>query len=208
MSCIGCCCKTDFQDNLTLAENVARNHQKQFWAKVGRIVGPVLALLAGIFGALGYLSLGAAITLGCVGCAWLVFSIFALMFLQETIADKLHDLAERKNVKALKEMLDAGADPNAIDSSGEPLLHVAIHREMLSENREMVKLLLSTPGIDVSIRSRSGKDAKEFAKQSAEDYNTILRGLSDGSTYQEKLIKQEDVDALCAAIDAKKNKPN
>lgn len=71
----------------------------------------------------------------------------------------LHVLLWRKDFGGAKDLIEAGADPNAIGDMGETPLHVAIRQEV----PDIVDLLLAA-GADPNIVSEFGETPRSMAK--------------------------------------------
>jgi ankyrin repeat protein len=70
----------------------------------------------------------------------------------------LHVLLWRKDFSGVKDLIEAGADPNAIGDMGETPLHVAIHQEV----PDIIELLLAA-GANADISSEFGETPRSLA---------------------------------------------
>ena len=77
------------------------------------------------------------------------------------------------NLKALNDLLKAGADVNAQDFEGDTVLHRAAY----GDNTELIKWLLRH-GANPKIKNVNGKTAGDIARENSESLSRILSGAS------------------------------
>lgn len=93
----------------------------------------------------------------------------------------IHDAVKKGNADAVQKLLADGADVNAKSWYGTPLLIAVSNRD-----KEMVKLLLEVPGIDVNTKNESGMTVLMLA---------VLWGDGD---IVEKLLQIDELDLWAA----------
>ncbi len=91
---------------------------------------------------------------------------------------------------ALTALLDAGANPNAVNKSGYSALLIAAHYG----HEEIVRILLSHPKIDPNFQNAKGATALHFAAQAG--HLGIVQALLAHPDIDPTLRSQEDISAL------------
>ncbi|OQV16265.1 putative Ankyrin repeat domain-containing protein 49 [Hypsibius exemplaris] len=85
----------------------------------------------------------------------------------------LHSACFWNCLDAARVLLENGADINAQSMNGLTPLHLAASRK---DARDLVALLLATPGVDPSIQSSAGEYASEIARRSGPFYDLFNGG--------------------------------
>jgi ankyrin repeat protein len=93
------------------------------------------------------------------------------------------------NIDILRHLLDAGADPDTLDSYGDPLLFLALR----DRSREAMEALL-TAGADANLRDSAGRSALEYARDMYMDDEIALlmsHGAVDEASSEASAVEAE-----------------
>ena len=89
---------------------------------------------------------------------------------------------------SFKELLNNGANLNFItEPEGDTILHIAVKKI----NHEMIKLILKSNNINLEIKNKEGKTARDLALEIEPDYNLIVEKISESDNIESK--KSDDL---------------